>query len=354
MRGLLRLSLTVAVLGAVGVAWFGYLSLRWFDHGDGWLASTAAQPDGADAAVPVVFEIERGMGLAAISQALAAQGLIEHPRLWRLGARYRGLDGQLQAGRYEVLPGQTPAALLAQFVAGRVMSFALVVVEGSRVSDVLAKVRSAQELTRTLTQADSQNVLAAIGLPAGPAEGLFFPDTYRYRAGDTDVLLLRQAYDRMQDTLAEVWRQRAQDVPFEAPYELLTMASIIEKETGSPADRAQISQVFALRLKKNMRLQTDPTVIYGLGDAFDGNLTRTHLRTDTPYNSYTRHGLPPTPIALPGRAALEAAAHPAPGEYLYFVSRGDGTSEFSKTLEAHNAAVRRYQLGGRRRGAGRD
>lgn len=350
MRRVWQLLLISIVLGGAGLALFAYQSLRWFEHGDGWLA----QPQGpVPAAAPVVFEIERGMGLAAIGQALAAQGLIEHPRLWRLGARYRGLDDQLQAGRYEIAPGEPPAALLAQFVAGRVMSFELVIVEGSRVSDLLARLRSAPELKRTLTAPDMQNVLAAIGRPAGPAEGLFFPDTYRYRAGDTDVVLLRQAYDRMQDTLSEVWRQKAEDLPFSTPVELLTMASIIEKETGSPSDRAQISQVFVLRLKKKMRLQTDPTVIYGLGDAFDGDLKRVHLRTDTPYNSYTRHGLPPTPIALPGRAALEAAAHPADGDYLYFVSRGDGTSEFSKTLEAHNAAVRRYQLSGGQQGAGR-
>ncbi len=177
-----------------------------------------------------------------------------------------------------------------------------------------------------------------------PAEGWLFPDTYSYTAQTSASQIAAQALAQMQSRLAQAWDNKLPDMPYQQPVELLTMASIVEKETGRAADRGQIAQVFVRRLGINMRLQTDPTVIYGLGAAFDGNLTRRHLRTDTPYNSYTRHGLPPTPIALPGAASLQAAAQPAAGEYLYFVARGDGTSEFSKTTAQHEAAVRRFQL----------
>jgi UPF0755 protein len=199
-------------------------------------------------------------------------------------------------------------------------------------------------LTHELDGATVHTLLGALGLPAGHAEGLFFPDTYQFVRGDSDADILRRAYDRMQTMLNETWTGRDPGLPYATPYEVLIAASLIEKETGREEDRPIISQVFANRLMRKMRLQTDPTVIYGLGNEFDGNLTRVHLRQDTPYNTYVHRGLPPTPIALPGANSLHAAAHPKPGDYLFFVSRGDGTSHFSVSLDEHEQAVRRYQL----------
>lgn len=200
------------------------------------------------------------------------------------------------------------------------------------------------KLAHTLSGVDVETLLGALGLPGGHAEGLFFPDTYRFVRGDSDADILRRAYAKMQSELEAAWASRDLSVPYKTPYEALIAASLIEKETGRDEDREHISQVFATRLLEGMKLQTDPTVIYGLGDEFDGNLTRRHLRTDTPYNTYERRGLPPTPIALPGRKSIVAALHPGPGNFLYFVSRGDGTSQFSTSLAEHRAAVRKYQL----------
>jgi UPF0755 protein len=196
--------------------------------------------------------------------------------------------------------------------------------------------------TRDWSEAE---LLTKLKLDARHGEGLFFPDTYLFLRGSSDILVLRQAAQNMRRELERAWAERGPDLPYASPYEALIMASLIEKETGQAADRPMIARVFINRLKLGMRLQTDPSVIYGLGEAFDGNLTRAHLQTDTPYNTYTRAGLPPSPIALPGRAALHAALHPADGGALYFVARGDGSSQFSLTLEEHNRAVRRYILG---------
>jgi UPF0755 protein len=191
---------------------------------------------------------------------------------------------------------------------------------------------------------DEQTVLGVLGLPEGHGEGLFFPDTYHFERGTSDADILRRAYRKLASELEAAWQSRDAGLPYDSPYDALIVASLIEKETGRDSDRASIAQVFVSRLNRGMRLQTDPSVIYGVGPSFDGDLTRRHLRTDTPYNTYTRHGLPPTPIALVGRKSLKAAMHPAPGEFLYFVSRGDGSSHFSVSLEEHQAAVRRYQL----------
>jgi UPF0755 protein len=201
-------------------------------------------------------------------------------------------------------------------------------------------------LERHLEGVDVHTLLEVLGLPAGHAEGMFFPDTYRFVRGDSDADILRRAYARMENVLRQAWAERREGLPYETPYEALIIASLIEKETGLESDRSAISQVFVRRLELGMRLQTDPSVIYGVGDTFDGALRRTHLREDTPYNTYRHHGLPPTPIALPGARSIAAALHPAEGEYLYFVSRGDGTSKFSYTLEEHNDAVYRYLRSG--------
>lgn len=334
MRWLLALA---AICLATLLGGFLYVQ-HWFNTGDTLRHGT----------LPVItkprFEVAPGVGVASIAQQLHRAGYLEYPRLWQLMARLSGQDKQLKAGEYELDPQSTPAQLLALLIAGDVHLRSLVIVEGSTVAEMLEVLANAPRLQQTLTAPDAESLLGLLNLSDEHAEGMFFPDTYRYAAAESDVAILRQAHARMAAALDQAWSGRSADLPYKSPYELLIMASIIEKETGAAADRGQISQVFARRLDLGMRLQTDPTIIYGIGDAFDGDIRSRDLVTDTPYNTYTRHGLPPTPISLPGAAALEAAAHPADGDYLFFVSRGDGSSKFSRTLAEHNAAVRRYQL----------
>lgn len=292
---------------------------------------------------PVVV-LERGAPFARFAGQLHALGIIEHPRLWTQLARWDGGARRVRAGEYRIRRDDSPATLLARLVAGDVVTYDVQIVEGWTVMQALALLGADPVLARTLQGADVHTLLDLLGLPAGHAEGMFFPDTYRFVRGDTDADILRRAYRRMQEQLASAWEARAAGLPYETPYEALIVASLIEKETGRDQDRPLISQVFSLRLQRGMRLQTDPSVIYGIGDAFDGDLRRTDLRRATPYNTYVNRGLPPTPIALPGLASITAAMHPADGEYLFFVSRGDGTSKFSVTYEEHNQAVQRYQL----------
>jgi UPF0755 protein len=216
--------------------------------------------------------------------------------------------------------------------------------EGWTLGQTLDYLAGLDTLRHALADTPEAQLMATLGLEPQMAEGWFFPDTYRFERGTQDVAVLLTAHRKMQQELDRVWQERDADLPYSHPYQVLIMASLIEKETGLDAERAKIARVFTSRLEQGMRLQTDPTVIYGLGEDFDGNLTRAHLNQDGPYNTYRRAGLPPTPIALPGKRSLEAAVHPAPGAYLYFVARGDGSSQFSATLDEHLAAVRRYQL----------
>ncbi|NKF23129.1 endolytic transglycosylase MltG [Solimonas marina] len=262
----------------------------------------------------------------------------------KLYVRWHGVGARIRSGEYAINDQMTLIELLDHFLAGDVIVHELRIVEGWTFAQALEAIRADPKIKQTLAQATPDEIMTAIGHPGEAAEGRFFPDTYRFSMGTTDVTLLREAYARMAKILAEEWAQRAADLPYASPDDALTMASIIEKETGAPVERAQIAGVFVRRLRLGMRLQTDPTVIYGLGSAFDGNLHVKDLRTDTPYNTYTRAGLPPTPIALPGRASLHAALHPDDGKALFFVSKGDGTHAFSETIEQHDAAVRRYQL----------
>jgi UPF0755 protein len=231
-------------------------------------------------------------------------------------------------------------------VNGEVVQHSLTIIEGWTFQQLLQAVRSHPMLTQTLADADPQAVMEALAEPGTHPEGWFYPDTYRFPRGTSDVEFLRRAYRVMQQRLAAEWEKRAEGLPLKSPYEALVLASLIERETAVAAERTRIAGVFVRRLRKGMRLQTDPTVIYGMGDAYEGRIRWRDLRTDTPYNTYTRHGLPPTPIAMPSGAAINAALNPADGKELYFVSRGDGSHHFSATLEEHNAAVRCYQLGG--------
>ena len=288
--------------------------------------------------------LERGQSFSSFAHSLETTGLIDDAWLWTLIARLDGSARKAQAGEYWIRAGDRPADLMGRLLRGEVVRYEVKLIEGWTLAEALGALAAHPDLIHELTGADEHTVLGMLGFAEGHGEGLFFPDTYHFEKGATDADILRRAHDKLEAELAAVWETRDAGLPYETPYDALIVASLIEKETGRDADRASIAQVFVSRLNRGMRLQTDPSVIYGIGRTFDGNLTRRHLRTDTPYNTYTRRGLPPTPIALVGRKSLEAAVHPAPGEFLYFVSRGDGSSHFSVSLEEHEAAVRRYQL----------
>ena len=293
---------------------------------------------------PVVFTVEAGSSLTAIAQGLQMQGIITHPHYLLWYARWEGNADHIKAGEYALRPGMTPAQLLRQLVEGEVAQYAVTIPEGWTFRQLLAALRDNDVLRHTLNDLDEATIMARLGHEGEHPEGRFYPDTYFFPRGSSDLALLARAYDAMARRLAQAWEQRATGLPYRTPYEALIMASIIEKETAIAEERPLIAGVFVRRLQRGMRLQTDPTVIYGLGGDFDGNLRRRDLKKDTPYNTYLRRGLPPTPIALPGGDALHAALHPAPGAALYFVARGDGSHYFSATIEEHNAAVRRYQL----------
>ena len=295
----------------------------------------------ADGATIVV---RPGTPLSRTAADLASSGLLSDPRWLSWYGRLTGDAVRTKAGEYRVLPGATPRSLLEMFVSGDVYLHAFTIVEGWTFSELLAAMRSEPTIESSLTNEDGPRLLTQLESSYTHPEGLFLPETYRYPRGSRDVDILRQANDLLEEALAEEWPARAGDVPLDSPYEALILASIIEKETALASERPRIAGVFARRMQRGMRLQTDPTVIYGLGDTFDGNLTRKHLTTDTPYNTYTRSGLPPTPIALPGRDAIHAALHPEDGSEVYFVATGlgDGSHKFSTTKDEHDAAVREY------------
>nr|MBP7545486.1 endolytic transglycosylase MltG [Acidovorax sp.] len=280
-----------------------------------------------------------------VARAVVAAGVGTDARLLYAWFRLSGQDRQIKAGNYEIEPGTTPVSLLRKLARGEESLRALTLVEGWNWRQVRAALAREEGLRHELNALDDAALMQQLGRPGVAPEGRFFPDTYTYAKGSSDVALLRRAMHAMDRRLAAAWAVRAPDLPLKTPDEALILASIVEKETGLASDRAQIAGVFANRLRIGMLLQTDPTVIYGLGAQFDGNLRRRHLQTDHPWNTYTRVGLPPTPIAMPGKAALLAAVQPQATRALYFVARGDGSSHFSATLEEHNRAVNRYQRG---------
>ncbi len=270
-------------------------------------------------------------------------GLTRRDWRWRLLARQRA--ERLAAGEYAIAPGTTPEGLLDRLAAGDVVRHRFTVIEGWTLEELRAALGRDSRLNTEGRDLDEAALMTHLGCDGCPAEGRFLPETYFFVRGDSDLDLLGRAHAALEGALAAAWGDRDETVPLDGPDELLVLASLVEKEAQVADERAQVAGVFARRLRRGMRLQTDPTVVYGLGDDFDGRIRRVHLRTDHPWNTYTRHGLPPTPIALPGRAALVAAAQPADGEALYFVARGDGTHEFSSTLAEHNRAVDRYIRG---------
>lgn len=330
MRRLLVFLLVVAGLLAGAVAW--------------WVHQPLPVRAGA-AGQPLELSIEPGTAPRGVAKAVVEAGVQVPPELLFWWFRLSGQSRKIRAGSYEMAPGSTPLGLLTMLVRGEEAMRTVTLVEGwtfTQVLDALSKAEQLKSETRGLAPDQIMNLL---GRPGQFAEGRFFPDTYTYAKGSSDVAVLRRALHAMDRHLDAAWAARQPDTPLKTPQDALILASIVEKETGRASDRAMVAAVFINRLRIGMLLQTDPTVIYGLGPRFDGNLRRRDLLADTPYNTYTRAGLPPTPIAMPGRASLMAVAQPAATRALYFVARGDGSSQFSATLEEHNRAVNKYQRG---------
>ena len=295
----------------------------------------------------LLYHLPAGTSLRQVASDFAGLGLWnseQDPYWFRLVARKLKLAHKIQTGEYHFAKGSLPVQILQQLASGKVTQYSVTLVEGLSFRDMRRALEQHPKLVATLEGMEPDQLMAVLGLPESNPEGLFLAETYQFTAGSTDVAILKRAYQAMQTLLQREWQQRDPKLPYKTPYEALIMASIIEKETALPEERPRIAGVFVRRLRKGMRLQTDPTVIYGLGEDFDGNLRRKDLRTDTPYNTYTRKGLPPTPIATPGPDSIHAALHPAAGTELYFVASGKGGHKFSTTLKQHNQAVRRYQL----------
>lgn len=326
-----KLLLVLIALGIVGGLWLNQEIQR-----------TLHQPMVLKQSQLVV--VEPGQHLKQVVRGLEQQGLIPSAQMLYWYGRIQGLAPKIKAGEFEVEGSFTPIGLLYLLTTNQIKSYQVTFVEGMNFKEFMQRLRAQPKIKHTLADDSAQTVMAALGYEGEHPEGRFFPSTYQYTANMADVDVLRRAMNKMDRELAAAWKERQQNLPYDSAYEVLIMASIIEKETGAPEERAEIAGVFVRRLQKGMRLQTDPTVIYGLGDKYQGNITRAHLRQKTDYNTYVIKGLPPTPIAMPGREAIRAALAPEKGETLFFVAKGDGTHVFSKTLKEHNAAVRAYQL----------
>lgn len=325
----------------MGLLWIVVLAVALVGAGAWWVSQPLAL-----AAQDVGLEVAPGASPRTVAQAAVDAGVRTDARLLYYWFRISGRDKLIRAGYYAIAPGTTPRTLLDKLVRGEQSLHTITFVEGWTFRQMRAAMAGHDRLRQDTASMSEADIMQALGRPGMAAEGRFFPDTYTFARGSSALAVLRQAADAMDRRLEQAWAQRASDTPLRTPQEALILASIVEKETGRSSDRAEIAGVFTNRLRIGMLLQTDPTVIYGLGEAFDGNLRRIHLRTDTPWNTYTRPGLPPTPIAMPGMESLMAAVQPADTQALYFVARGDGSSQFSATLEEHNRAVNRYQRGG--------
>jgi UPF0755 protein len=332
-RGRKRLAIALPVVLALGAALFA-----------GWRALAANMIRPAANAQAVRIEVPPGLALRGILAGLQRQGALRHPRLVELYLRLHGRRPRAQAGRYEIAAHATPRQIIEELEQGRVILASLTVVEGWSFAQMRAALDADADVAHPLRGLSEAQLMSALGHPGEPAEGRFFPDTYRFAAGTPDRRILEMAYQRMQETLAHDWAARASNLPLADPQQALILASMVEKETGRADERPMIAAVFYNRLRRGMRLQSDPTVIYGLGQRYDGTIHTRDLSADTPYNTYTRAGLPPTPIALPGAAALQAVLHPADTDALYFVAtgNGDGSHHFSATLAQHDQAVRAY------------
>jgi UPF0755 protein len=301
-----------------------------------------------EVSAPLRFKVPPGSRFAHVAADLAHRGVVAQPRVWVWYARWKGLASGIKAGEYEIEPGATPRSLLLKMVSGQVLLHSFTIVDGWRVQDMLAAMKKNPDIAATLTGAVStgalQGLMDKLGASGTDAEGQFLPETYRFPSGTADLEILKQAHDALVRTLNSAWAARDPTVPLHSPEELLIVASIVQKESGLPQELPKIAGLYLRRLRIGMRLQADPTLIYGLGERYDGELHAVDLRTDGPYNTYLRAGLPPTPIALAGASAIEASAHPEATDALYFVAspRGDGSHVFSASLEEQNVAVARY------------
>lgn len=328
-------TLTLVALAALLVAggWF-YLDYSRF----------IAQPLAA-ASADATIDVARGMRFKDIVRQLRRDDATDAaPFYWRVLAEQMRVTGKVQAGEYALAPNVTPRELLRRMAAGEVLLHGFTIIDGWTFKQLRLALARETGLQQTLPHISDKDIARQLAITAGHPEGWFLPETYAWVKGEADVDVLKRAHAAMVEALQAGWVQRAANLPLDSPYEALILASIVEKETGRADERAEIAGVFVRRLRLGMALQTDPTVIYGMGDTYAGNIRRSDLTTDTPYNTYTRSGLPPTPIALPGAAAIAATVHPAPGDALYFVARGDGSHAFSATLAEHNRAVAEYQL----------
>ena len=293
----------------------------------------------------MIYAIPPGTSMQQLAFDLHRHGIIDKPRFFLLLGRELGVARRLKTGEYQLVRGMTPLTLFEQVVAGRVIQYSLTLIEGQTFREVLARIFRSPVVENTLEGLDDAEIMARLGHAGEHPEGRFLPDTYNFPRNTTDLAVLRRAHDAMSERLQQEWEGREEGLPLDSPYEALILASIVEKETGLAEERPVIAGVFVRRLQKGMKLQTDPTVIYGMGEKFDGNIRLRDLRKDTPYNTYTRAGLPPTPIAMPGADAIHAVLHPAAGDSLYFVAMGGGRHYFSGTLKEHNRAVDKFQRG---------
>jgi UPF0755 protein len=303
----------------------------------------AQQPLTDASSAPVEFTINPGSGVRSAMRQLRDTGVPASPILMEVLVRVAGKAGAIKAGSYRLPPGSTPFALMALMIRGETIKESLTIIEGWNFAQMRAELARHTWLKQDAAGLSEQELLAKIAPDYAKAEGLFYPDTYQFSRGSSDLLIYQQAHKQLVKKLEQAWARRAPNLPYASPYEALIMASIVEKETGLESERKQIAAVFVNRLRRGMLLQTDPTVIYGMGADFDGNIRKQDLLNDTPYNTYRRSGLPPGPISLPGSAALEAALNPALTNDLFFVARGDGSSQFSESLAEHNKAVNKFQ-----------
>jgi UPF0755 protein len=329
-----RLAILVLLLVVAAVAGAGVV-------GYGWYREPLPLPQ-----VPYDFEVRSGASLTSVARSLHAAGVIPHPLALTGLARLTGVDRTIKAGSYEIEPGITLPRLLAMLTQGDVTQKAITIVEGTTFTQLKLLLKQNADLAHRVVDLPDAELLARVGAAESAPEGLFFPDTYYFASGSSDLAVLQRAHRALEQRLASAWARRAPNLPLGSAYEALILASIVEKETARAQDRPLVASVFINRLARGMRLQTDPAVIYGMGERFDGNLKKRDLEADSAYNTYVRTGLPPTPIALPSQASLDAVVNPPATPYLYFVSRGDGTSQFSATLIEHNRAVAQYQKGG--------
>lgn len=322
--GKLKALLLIVLLLAVSVVYYGF--------------SPVTLPQ-----QPFDFSLNQGSSLNAVARQFEQEGLLDNARLFSIFARVLGRAGKIKAGIYQLDHAVSRMELLQIITQGNASKSQVAIIEGWNFRQLRAALDASQNIRHDTAGMSDTEIMQRIGVPESNPEGLFFPDTYYVAAGSSDVDLLKLAYKTMQQRLQQAWMARSADTPLTSPYQALTLASIVEKETGTASDRAMIAGVFVNRLRKHMLLQTDPTVIYGMGETYTGTLHHEDMTRDTPYNTYTRAGLPPTPIAMPGREALNAALHPANTDALYFVARGDGSSKFSSNLNDHNRAVDQYQ-----------